>query len=117
MHEMSVADSVLRIAVDEMEKHQLHTLRLVRVRYGAISNIVAESLHFCFEALTIDTPWAGARLELEELPVVLRCNACGKTFSPEGRDALFAPCPECGENVGHSVVQGRELYVQHIEAE
>lgn len=116
MHEMSVAESIIRIAADEMEKHGLRKLLLVRIRYGAMSNVVADSLSFCFEAMTLNTPHEGAKLELEELPVTLRCGACGETFTPEGHDP-FAPCPACGEILGHSVEQGRELYVQHIEAE
>lgn len=116
MHEMSVAESIVRIASDEMKKHDLQKLLLVRVCHGAMSNVVAESLSFCFEAMTLNTPHAGARLELVELPVVLRCGGCGESFTPEGRDP-FAPCPACGESLGHSVEQGRELYVQHIEAE
>lgn len=117
MHEMSIADSILRITADEMKKHHMEKLLLVRVRYGALSHVVAESLSFCFSAMILDTPWAQARLEMEEVAVVLRCGRCGDTFSPSGRDALFDPCPACGESLGHSVEQGRELYVQHIEAE
>ena len=115
MHEMSIAESIVSIADEEVKKHQLQKLLLVRVHYGALSNVVAESLSFCFEAMTMNTPHAGARLELEELPIVLRCG-CGAQFTPDQRD-LFAPCPQCGENLGHTVEQGRELYVQHIEAE
>lgn len=117
MHEMSVAASILRIAEDELKKHDLRKLSLVRVRYGALSNVTGESLRFCFEAMLVDTPHAGARLELEEIPVVLRCGGCGRTFSPDDCGALFPPCPGCGENFGHHVERGRELYVQHIEAE
>lgn len=116
MHEMSVAESIVRIAADEMAKHSLSKLLLVRVCHGAMSNVVPESLSFCFEAMTLNTPHQGARLELVELPLILRCGACGHSFTPEGRDP-FTPCPACGETLGHSVEQGRELYVQHIEAE
>ena len=116
MHEMSIAESIVSIAAEELKKHRLEKLVLVRVRYGALSNVVAESLSFCFDAMTMNTPLAGARLELEELPVILRCGQCGVSFTPKGRD-LFAPCPTCGQNLGHEVEQGRELYVQHLEAE
>lgn len=115
MHEMSVAASILDIAREELKKHGLSTLTCVRICHGPLSNIVPDSLHFCFEALTVDTPFAGARLELEQTPLLLRCGACGAEFSPERAD-LFAPCPECG-GVFHAVEKGRELYVQTIEAE
>ena len=97
MHEMSVVTSLLSIVREEMEKHDVHRLLLVRVRYGALSNIVPEALSFAFEALTAGTDFEGAVLETEE--------------------HFFAPCPACGEQYGHSMETGRELYVQHIEAE
>lgn len=117
MHEMSVAESILRIAEDELEKRGLRELIRVRVCYGALSRVVGESLHLCFEALLLNTPYKGAVLELEELPVVLRCGVCGRTFSPQDGDMPFSPCPACGENFGHHVEQGRELYVKQLEAQ
>lgn len=118
MHEMSIIASVLTIVGDELKKNHAHTLLAVRVCHGALSNIVPEALQFAFEAQTADSPFAGARLELEEIPVILRCCACQREFSPQDTDqALFAPCPDCGQPLGHSVVQGNELFVQHIDAE
>jgi hydrogenase nickel incorporation protein HypA/HybF len=90
---------------------------VARVRHGALANIVPEAMRFAFEALTQGGPFEGARLELEEEPVVLRCS-CGASFSPEHkRDLLFVACPACGETRGHTVEKGRELYLLHIEAE
>jgi hydrogenase nickel incorporation protein HypA/HybF len=117
MHEMSIVTSLLSLIGMELEKHRLEKLLVARVRHGALANIVPEAMCFAFEALTQGGPFEGARLELEEEPVVLRC-ACGAGFSPERkRDLLFAPCPACGEIRGHTVEKGRELYLQHIEAE
>ena len=117
MHELSVITSLLSIVDEELKKHQLNKLRVVRIRHGALANVVPEAMSFAFEALTRDGPFEGARLELEEEPVVLRC-ACGASFSPEQkRELIFAPCPACGETLGHTVEKGRELYLQHIEAE
>lgn len=115
MHEMSVAASIVDIVRDEMQKHGLTKLCRVCVRHGALSNIVPDSLQCCFEALTTEPPLAGARLELEEVPLRLRCGVCGHGFSPSRAD-IFAPCPACG-GVFHEVEQGREMYVQTLEAE
>lgn len=117
MHEMSIIASVLAIVTDELEKNQAQKLLVVRVCHGSLSNVVPDALLFAFEAQTVDTPFAGARLELEEIPLVLKCCACQQEFSPEDGEALFAPCPACGQPLGHSVVQGNELFVQHIDAE
>lgn len=107
----------LSIVREEMEKHDVHRLLLVRVRYGALSNIVPEALSFAFEALTAGTDFEGAVLETEEVPITLKCSQCGHTFPAVKGEHFFAPCPACGEQYGHSMETGRELYVQHIEAE
>jgi hydrogenase nickel incorporation protein HypA/HybF len=117
MHEMSITASLLSLIDEELKKHRLEKLLVVRVRHGALANIVPEAMSFAFEALTQGGPFEGARLELEEEPVVLRCF-CGASFNPEQKhELLFAPCPACGETLGHVVEKGRELYLQHIEAE
>ncbi|MDR0238612.1 MAG: hydrogenase maturation nickel metallochaperone HypA [Deltaproteobacteria bacterium] len=117
MHEISIVTSLLSLVEEELAKRQLQKLLVVRVRHGALANIVPDAMSFAFEALTLGGPFEGARLELEEEPVVLRCS-CGASFNPEQkRELLFAPCPACGATWGHTVETGRELYLQHIEAE
>ena len=68
MHEMSLVTSLLSIIREEMERHARHRLLQVRVRYGALANIVPEALPVAFEALTAGTDWEGAVLQTEEIP-------------------------------------------------
>lgn len=117
MHEMSIANSILDITKEELAKRGLHTLLRVEVHCGALSNIVADSLRLCFEVLTKDTPFAEAVLDVVELPLRLRCRACGECFDAEGQEALWLPCPHCGEGLGHEVLQGREFFIKQLEAE
>lgn len=116
MHEMSIVASILNIVSDELQKNKATTLVAVRVCHGALSNVVPEALQFAFEAQTLDTPFAGARLELKAIPLVLQCCACEHTFSPPEGDGVFASCPKCGQPLGHRVQQGDELFVEHIDA-
>ncbi len=116
MHEMSIAESIMGIVTEEMKAHSCTKLLKVQVRYGALSQVVPDSLQFCFEALTKDTAYESAVLELEEVPILLRCGQCGEAFTPPDEN-IFVPCPKCSMHLGHEVEQGKELYVQHIEAE
>ncbi|WP_028587024.1 hydrogenase maturation nickel metallochaperone HypA [Desulfocurvus vexinensis] len=116
MHEMSIAQSLVAIIKEEMEKHGLTRLHAVRVCHGRLAALVPDALAFAFEACTLGTPMQGVRLELAEIPIVLRCSQCAQEFSPEQGD-LFMPCPACGEGLGHEVLQGKELYLDNIEAE
>ena len=70
-----------------------------------------------FEALTAGTDWEGAVLQAEEIPLSLKCSRCGQIFSPARQKRFSAPCPFCGEEQGHSIGAGRELYIQSMEAE
>ncbi|QLA16470.1 hydrogenase maturation nickel metallochaperone HypA [Desulfolutivibrio sulfoxidireducens] len=115
MHELSLAQNLLAIIQEEMQKHGSPRLISVKVKHGRLSAVVPEALEMAFEALTMETSLAGARLETEEIPLVLACRACGKHFSPESTDYVFAPCPACGEEIGHTVVSGKELYIEYLE--
>lgn len=118
MHEMSLTVSLLAIVREEMQKHGAGTLILVRVRYGALANVVPEALSMAFEVLTADTDVDGARLEMIEEPVRLLCGGCREEFAPPvPATSLFSACPLCGEEIGHTVLSGKELYIDHIEVE
>ena len=117
MHEMSIITSLLSIVREEMSRHNVSKLLVVRVRYGVLTNIVPEAMAFAFEALTTGTDLEGAKLETEEIPLTLHCAACDKEFSTTDRNVFRATCPFCGCNEGHVPMNGRELYLQHLEAE
>ncbi len=117
MHEMSIATSLLEIIQQEMAKHGATRLIVVRVKHGALSQLVPEALDFAFTALTKGTPLEGAVLEMVEVPLKVACRACGAEFTPDDRDVLLMPCPQCGEEFGHTILSGRELYLDHLEAD
>jgi hydrogenase nickel incorporation protein HypA/HybF len=111
MHELGVAQSVLEIVRHAVSDAKAADVRAVRVRIGALSGVVAESLDFCFGALVAGTPYGGAFLVLERVPVTLRCEACGLCFiSP----SLARGCPSC--DAGRlQMVAGDELRVVDVE--
>ena len=118
MHEMSLASNLLEMLRQEMEKHGATRLVEVRVCYGLLANVVPESLEFAVMALTEGTPLAGAKVTMQPISPLLRCVGCGCEFEPgDARLAVFSPCPQCGEDFGHTVLRGKELYLDSIEVE
>lgn len=117
MHEMSIAMSLLDIIRQEMDKHGATKLNSVRVVFGKLSNIVPEALEFAFEVLTKDTPLAGAVIELDERPLTMRCCKCDTEFTPELVNVMFAPCPQCGEEFGHTLLTGKEMFLDRLNVE
>jgi hydrogenase nickel incorporation protein HypA/HybF len=113
MHEMSIAQSLLNIILQEGETHQVRRVVSVALKVGELSSVVPESLRFCFELIAQGTIVEGAELQIERVPVTCRCEDCGTEFSVEH---LIFICPSC-----HSrrveVLSGRELNIQSLEAE
>ncbi len=119
---MSIVTSLLGMIAEEMQKHGAEKLISVRLRCGAISNVVPEALEMAFEVMTEDEPFfKGARLDLIVEPLLLACGECGREFTP-GEPGVtlpspFAPCPFCGHEFTHTVLSGKGMYLEHIEAE
>jgi hydrogenase nickel incorporation protein HypA/HybF len=117
MHELSIAESLIKIIREEMAKHGLTKLLNVKIVYGQISAIVPEALETAFEVLTVNTPFEGAKVECEVKPMMVRCRQCGEEFSPAHEERMIMPCPKCATEFGHEIISGRELYIENIEAE
>jgi len=111
MHELSVAQEILGIVNQYVPDPKLNSVKTVKVKIGKLSNILTDSLTFCFEAITSDTPLNGAKLEVIETPVKIICSNCNKESEIE--PPVFS-CPVCGNNQ-IKIVSGTELRVDEIE--
>lgn len=114
MHEMSIAMSLLELAEEEMRKKNCARILTVHVICGALSGVLPDALKLCFDALTAATIHKNAKLEIEIIPAKFKCNFCGTIFL--GENEYLAPCPQCGEDFGHTLLQGKELLLASIAA-
>ncbi len=117
MHEMSIAQSIQAIILDEIGKHGLTKVNRVVLKNGRLAGVVSDALTFAWEILTKTGPLAGAELVVEEVPLKLACGACGREFLTENAISHLMPCPACGEQLGHKVLSGKEMYIESIDAE
>jgi hydrogenase nickel incorporation protein HypA/HybF len=113
MHEMSIAQSIVGIVLDQMKAHDLSQIESVKLRVGALRAVDRDSLGFSFELLTADSPMAGARLEVEEVPIQGRCAKCGHEFI---MNHWMDDCPTC-EAARVEIVTGKELDIVAIEGD
>ena len=112
MHEMGIAVRIVEIVMSAIPP-DIEDARIERVnlKVGRLTAVVPESLRFCFNIASSDTPLAGASLEIEETPIVVECGECGAQTTIEH---LPFACGECGSG-GVTIVSGRELDVLSIE--
>jgi len=110
MHELSIAESVVRIA----DRHAAgRRVAVVRLRIGRMRQVVPETLGFYFDFAARDTVCDGARLEMELVEVQLRCTACDHSWAIE---VPSFRCPACSSSRAE-VTAGNEFDVESIEVE
>jgi hydrogenase nickel incorporation protein HypA/HybF len=113
MHELSIAVSLIDLACEE-SRDQAGRVTALHVRLGRLSGVVSEALLSCYEIACADTPLAGSRLVIEEVPAIVFCTRCDR--QQELRPEDFFICPECGEPAP-DVRQGREMQLVALEIE
>jgi hydrogenase nickel incorporation protein HypA/HybF len=113
MHEMSITQSLLEIALRHAERADAQRITRLNMVIGELASVVDDSVQFYWDIISRDTIAAGAELHFERVPGVLRCLACNHTFPLNGRDFT---CPACGER---QVVAagGDEFRLESIEIE
>jgi hydrogenase nickel incorporation protein HypA/HybF len=105
MHEMTIATSLVELASDQAARVGAARVAEINIRMGVLRGI-ARSLYFCFGSATRGTICEGARLHIDEVPLVVRCHRCRADKRPA---ALYNfRCPDCGAPTP-KVVTGREM--------
>jgi len=112
MHEVSIAQGLLEIAIDNCKKQGYKNIDSIKVKIGKASGIVSDSLLFAFEALKTGTIAEKANLNIEQIPVSGFCDICNKNFTVD--EAYVIACPICGGS-SFKVETGRELNIDEIE--
>ncbi len=112
MHELSVVSNLLDFLEDQTREHKAQRVTFVKLRIGQLSGIVPELLQSAFEVYRKGTAVEYARLEVEIVPIKVRCRTCGAD-SPMEDDYS---CSSCGSR-DLEIREGRELLVEKIELE
>jgi hydrogenase nickel incorporation protein HypA/HybF len=110
MHELSIADAIVQIALRHASGRPV---RAVEVSVGHLRQVVPSSLEFAFELLTNGSPLEGARLELHEITPRGCCRAC--EAESELHDFPLR-CATCG-GLDLELIAGEELTVDALELE
>jgi hydrogenase nickel incorporation protein HypA/HybF len=113
MHEASITESVLSLALDKAREAGAKKVTRVNLVLGELSGVVGECLQMYFEVLAQKTPADGALLSFEMKPTTLKCRKCSKVFSPPGHNW---ECPDCRE-ADVEIISGRECYMESIEVD
>ncbi len=120
MHEFAIAQSIKDIIYNNikpyLDKSSQIEVELVKVRCGALSQIVPNILEEAFKAVNLeDRALKNTRLEVEIVQAKLECLICGKEYTRATKEEIFLPCPYCNSVSSNKLLEGKEMIVDHIE--
>ena len=112
MHEMGIAMEIVEIAISSIPDNMKNAcVERVNLKVGKLAAIVPDSLRFCFDIVSKDTALSGAKLNVEEVPVIARCRECNLEWTVN--EPVFI-CRECKSGL-IDIVSGRELDIISIK--
>lgn len=118
MHEAALAGPLLRLVLEECERHGREqkkrlTVTRVRVRAGVLMAVEPHTLRGIFAIMAEGSPAQNAELIVETEPMTGHCPDCATDVSILVRDFR---CPGCaGERVDWK--GGNEMYIASIEVQ
>jgi len=112
MHELGILSAIVKTVMDIMAKEGLTAVEKIVLQVGELSGVLPHYVEECYPAAVYKTPLEKTKLEMEVLPGIVRCKACGEEFSGV---QFNLKCPKCGsENL--EALTGRELIIKEILA-
>jgi hydrogenase nickel incorporation protein HypA/HybF len=113
MHELSVTESILEIALRHAKKVKAERITDLYLVIGQLSSIVDDSVEFYWDLISTDTIAAGASLHFKRVPTEVVCLDCENRFNPD-QGSFF--CPKCNSSQ-IKIVAGEEFLLEAINVE
>lgn len=113
MHELSIIANLFEILEEKATEQKAKKIILVKLQVGLLSGIVPELLMTAFDIYKKDTIAADADLEIEDVPLKIRCQDCKTEMIKD--DFVFI-CENCGSSKLETV-SGTELFLLKLDVE
>jgi hydrogenase nickel incorporation protein HypA/HybF len=113
MHELRIAEDLSAIVLEAAGNEKLSVISKVNISFGQLIQIVPEMFEFAFREAVRNSIAEDAVVDIEIVPVKMRCRNCGSSF--QVKENVFA-CNICN-SVGLDIIQGKELFIKSIEGE
>ena len=113
MHEQSIVESILSLALADAKKENAKRIIGIKLIVGELTGVEEEAVKFYFGFLAKNTIASGARLDFEFTKAQLRCRDCDYIFP---RIKLNYNCPKCSKKAVE-IVGGRDLYIDSMDIE
>lgn len=120
MHELSMADGILKAVISNAEQNDATEVTEVTIEIGKLALLNPEQVKFMLGVLSEDTIAKDANFVMVEIPIEIKCKECGYIGLADNDDldhyAPMVECPKC-ENKVIEVTNGKDCIVKNIVIE
>ena len=109
LHELSLCEAIAGVVKPYADGRHVD---VVRVKIGALRQVVPESLSFCWTLLRDHEDMPDAELELEFVTAEVSCRSCGNESAISSQWSLL--CPRCA-SADVKVLRGNEFLVTSLD--
>lgn len=110
MHELSLAEGVLRLVQEAEARERFRKVARLHLEVGALAGVEVAALRFALQAIATGTCLDGAMIHIDEPPGRAWCARCAASVEITSR---IEPCPLCGGYPVHPT-GGSELRVRDL---
>jgi hydrogenase nickel incorporation protein HypA/HybF len=93
MHELSLADGIVRMVEASAARENFTRVAALRLEAGALAGVEVAALRFALDAIRPGTCLEGARIDIDEPAGRAWCDRCNAEVDIGSR---ADPCPVCG---------------------
>ena len=110
MHEISLVRSIFS-TLEENFPERIGQITRIQLKAGLLSNVQPILMQNAFNAVLEEEPkYAGIKLEVEVLPILIHCDNCDKTIEVSNYRFIC----DCGKP-SKKIIQGEELMISQVE--
>ena len=111
MHEISLVRTIFRTLEEEFSQEELSRLDSIDLKVGLLSNVEPLLMQTAFTAVTeTNEAYEGVGLNIEQVPIEIRCPSCGQTSLIQQYKFVCAHC----DTPSNNVIRGTELLIHRV---
>jgi hydrogenase nickel incorporation protein HypA/HybF len=111
MHELAVCQALLRQVLEVAENRYSRRVGRIKLCIGPLAGVEPALLKSAFPLVAAGTPCEGATIEIENVPVRVRCQICGSASQTRSNRLL---CTDCG-TWRVTLISGDEMFLASVE--
>ncbi|MBQ7572964.1 MAG: hydrogenase maturation nickel metallochaperone HypA [Clostridia bacterium] len=111
MHELSITQSILNIAVSSAQKEHAKKVNKITIVLGEMTDFIPQYIQEYYNIVSKGTIAENAELVFKKAPAIARCLDCG--HDTHLKDYKFI-CENCASQ-NLKIISGKEFFVETID--